>query len=201
MERPSGLPGASLLPLCRGENVPWRDAVFTEHTAHCPHQYFPRRAVFDGRYLLIWNLEGGKGRKNPFPEGDTRSRVVMDMIKQKMPGSELDQAIDRAVEPPEFELIDLQNDPAELVNLAALPEYQPLVAKMKSRIQQWQAETGDPLRIPENLRLMGQWHDELAATQEPKDERGRPPFVQLDYVKPRYEALMKQLDANNPRGQ
>jgi N-sulfoglucosamine sulfohydrolase len=197
MERPSGLPGASLLPLCRGENVPWRDAVFTEHTAHCPHQYFPRRAVFDGRYLLIWNLEGGS-RKNPFPEGDVRSKVIIDLIGQKMDGSALDQALDRAIAPPMFELIDLHNDPAELVNLADNPEYAPMVEALKKRIQGWQKETADPLRIPENLKLMSTWHDELTATEEPKDAKGRPPYVQIEYVKPRYESLMKQIDANNP---
>jgi len=189
---PGNLPGASVLPLCRGESIDWRDVVFTEHTAHCPHQYFPRRAAFDGRYLLIWNLEGGS-RKNPFPEGDVRSKVIIDLVHQKLPGSEMAAAVDRAIAPPEFELIDLQNDPAELRNLADNPEYAPLLEKLYQRIQRWQEETADPLRIPENLKLMSAWHDELAATEEPKDARGRPPFVQQDYVRPRYEELLRRL--------
>jgi N-sulfoglucosamine sulfohydrolase len=186
------LPGASVLPLCRGENPDWRDVVFTEHTAHCPHQYFPRRAAFDGRYLLIWNLEGGT-RENPFPEGDVRSKIIIDLVHQKLKGSEISGAMSRAVAPPEFELIDLQNDPAELRNLADNPEYAPVLEKLKMRIHGWQEETADPLRIPENLKLMSEWHDELAATEEPKDARGRPPFVQHDYVRPRYENLRRSL--------
>jgi N-sulfoglucosamine sulfohydrolase len=189
---PETLPGASVLPLCRGENPEWRDVVFTEHTAHCPHQYFPRRTAFDGRYLLIWNLEGGV-RENPFPEGDVHSKVVMDLVQQKLEGSDIAGAMSRAISPPEFELIDLQNDPAELRNLADNPEYAPTLERLKKGIQSWQVETSDPLRFPENLNLMSEWHDELAATWEPKDDRGRPPFVQLDYVRPRYEELVKKL--------
>jgi N-sulfoglucosamine sulfohydrolase len=192
LEIPGNLPGASVLPLCRGEQVEWRDVVFTEHTAHCPHQYFPRRTAFDGRYLLIWNLEGGS-RENPFPYGDIRSKVIFDMVQQNKEGSAIDGAMDRALEPPLFELIDLQNDPAELTNLADNPEYAPVVERLKKRIVAWQEETADPLRIPENLKMMSQWHDELAATEEPKDERGRPPFVQHDYVRPKYEKLRREL--------
>jgi N-sulfoglucosamine sulfohydrolase len=190
---PENLPGASVLPLCRGEKVEWRDVVFTEHTSHCPHQYFPRRTAFDGRYLLIWNLEGGS-RKNPFPEGDVRSRVIIDLVEQKMAGSEIAAAMARAIEPPEFELIDLQNDPDELRNLADNPEYAPTLEKLKKRIQAWQEETSDPLRIPANLKLMSDWHDKLTSTLEPEDERGRPPFIQRDYVGPRYKELMDKLE-------
>ncbi len=189
---PENLPGASVLPLCRGENPQWRDVVFTEHTSHGPHQYFPRRTAFDGRYLLIWILEGG-ARKNPFPEGDVRSRVIMELVQEKLDGSDLTGAMIRAMAPPEFELIDLQNDPAELRNLADNPEYASTLERLKKQILGWQEKTGDPLRLPENLQLMSEWHDELAATRDPKDERGHPPFVQLDYVRPRYEELVKKL--------
>jgi ribonuclease D len=120
--------------------------------------------------------------------------VIIDLVEQKMAGSEIAAAMARAIEPPEFELIDLQNDPDELRNLADNPEYAPTLEKLKKRIQAWQEETSDPLRIPANLKLMSDWHDKLTSTLEPEDERGRPPFIQRDYVGPRYKELMDKLE-------
>jgi N-sulfoglucosamine sulfohydrolase len=194
---PENLPGRSFLPLLRGEATAWRTHVFTEHTAHCPNQYFPRRAVTDGRHLLVWNLEGGK-RGNPFPMGDARSEVIMDLIAKTMPGSDLAKAIERAKNPPEFELIDIQNDPAELHNLADNPEYAPILADLKERIQHWQEETNDPLRDPATLAKVSRWHDELNALEEPKDNKGRVPALQEHFVSPRYQELLKSLNARQP---
>lgn len=49
-------PGMDLGPLLRGEQVPWREYVFTENTFHTPTLWTPARAVTDGRWKLIDNL-------------------------------------------------------------------------------------------------------------------------------------------------
>ena len=48
--------GRDLGPLLRGEQVRWRDYVFTELTFHTPDKWWPARAVSDGRWKLVRNL-------------------------------------------------------------------------------------------------------------------------------------------------
>jgi len=43
------------------------------------------------------------------------------------------------------ELYDLENDPAELTNLAAEESTKEIMAQMRRRLHQWMVETGDPL--------------------------------------------------------
>lgn len=194
---PEHLPGASILPLCQGETVPWRDVLFTQHTSHPPTTYFPRRTAFDGRHLLIWNLEAGR-RTNPYAFGDIRSHFVMDLMLAEGPDSDVGKAMARAIDPPEFELMDLKKDPAEFHNFADDPAYAEVLARLQQRLRQWQEATNDPLRIPENLRLMSEWHDNLLKVEEPHDSRGRPLYLRIDYVQPLYRALMARMDANMP---
>lgn len=53
---PQSYPGMDLGPLLRGEQVPWREYVFTESTVHRLNRWNPRRAVTDGKWKLIDNL-------------------------------------------------------------------------------------------------------------------------------------------------
>jgi len=57
---------------------------------------------------------------------------------------------------PEEELYDLQNDPNELNNLAALPEMQDTLVHLRKVLNDWIKETNDLGRIPEN-ELIAQW--------------------------------------------
>ncbi|AKJ64206.1 sulfatase [Kiritimatiella glycovorans] len=192
LRAPRTLPGRSLGPIFRGGNPRWRKYVFTEHTAHCPHQYFPRRAVCDGRFLLIWNLLGGE-RENPYPQGDRTTKIIMDLILEKQPGSDLAEAVRRTVNPPAFEMFDLAEDPGELYNVAEDPKYAGKRLELERVLREWMKNTDDPLIDPAKLKMMTDWHDELLTHEEPKDERGRPPYLQVDYVRPRYKALKKKL--------
>jgi N-sulfoglucosamine sulfohydrolase len=53
-------PGRDLGPLLRGEQVSWREYVFTELTFHTPYKWRPARAVTDGRWKLVHNLAAEK---------------------------------------------------------------------------------------------------------------------------------------------
>ena len=51
--------GRDLTPLLRGEQVAWRQFMFTEETFHTPLQWAPARAVTNGTWKLIDNLPAG----------------------------------------------------------------------------------------------------------------------------------------------
>ena len=56
-------PGMDLGPLLRGEQVPWREYVFTENTFHTPTRWTPARAVTDGKWKLIDNLAAAEAEQ------------------------------------------------------------------------------------------------------------------------------------------
>nr|WP_256381208.1 sulfatase/phosphatase domain-containing protein [Kiritimatiella glycovorans] len=102
------------------------------------------------------------------------------------------RALDRLRRPPEFELYDLEEDPGEFVNLADDPKYAGLLERMKHELRAWQEETDDPLRKPENLALMTEWHRELLADKTPV--RGhKPKYAVAELVMPEYRAMVKRL--------
>ncbi len=59
--------GKDLTPLLRGEDVAWREFMFTEETFHTPLQWAPARAITNGKWKLIDNL----------PVGDSREKIEL----------------------------------------------------------------------------------------------------------------------------
>jgi len=53
---PEGLAGRSLQPLLRGENVPWREFIFSEMNFHTPDFLRLQRSVRDARHKLLVTL-------------------------------------------------------------------------------------------------------------------------------------------------
>lgn len=152
LEVPPGLAGCSLLPLLENDaNPQWRTMIATEYTAHRVDHYYPRRAIRDGRYKLILNLESG--RKNPAvpgqykapPEGDPW-RAVMEVF----------------LNPPRYELYDVEADPYELHNLSGDPAYADTLRKMQEELHAWRQETNDPTLDLEYLKRLGAQHAKLA---------------------------------------
>ncbi len=60
---------------------------------------------------------------------------------------------------PEEELYDLQNDPYEIVNLAAStrPEHQRAKKELRAALFRWIEETNDQGRIPESPEVVEFW--------------------------------------------
>ncbi|KAH6664753.1 alkaline-phosphatase-like protein [Plectosphaerella plurivora] len=112
--------GRSVLPILnRTEPEPgsgW-DHVLGSHTFHEVTNYWPTRFMRDRRY---------KYHRNP-PPATIGRRKLADYIR-------------RAPE----ELYDLEEDADELVNLAADPAHRHILLAMRSTVEAWQEETGDP---------------------------------------------------------
>ena len=64
------------------------------------------------------------------------------------------------INPPEYQLYDLQTDRHEFVNRAEDPSLGQVKQRLMERLSLWQQETSDPLRSPEMLERLTQENDE-----------------------------------------
>ncbi len=160
---PKGLPGKSLLPLVRGEEVAWRACLAAEYHGHYPPLYFPQRTVRDDRYKLIVSLL--QDRPNPVARCYRSADVWWTNLTDRQIAA-ADEPIRRAYAtwddaPPE-ELYDLASDPHEFHNLAGDPDYAPVLKRLRAQLAAWQHETHDPLADPDKLARLTQEQDAVA---------------------------------------
>ncbi|GAA2757543.1 sulfatase/phosphatase domain-containing protein [Actinopolymorpha rutila] len=110
--------GESLRPLLRGERPDgWRDSIYYRYWEHDdnPHHVEAHYGVRTERYKLIYYYARGFG----------------------IPG-----ASDRTM-PPEWELFDLERDPAELTNVWAHPAYADVREELRAELARLQAQYAD----------------------------------------------------------
>ncbi|MGZ0656346.1 sulfatase family protein [Coraliomargarita sp. W4R72] len=136
---PSELAGFDLLPLLKGDiEVMPRDYIFGEYNSHTNQHYYPRRSVRGERFKLIRNLQ--TWRPNPLKQLADRAYSLSRSSDTTQWVKEL---YDKWVQPPEFELYDLANDPNEFTNLASNPEYAEQLKELKSALAAWRTRSGD----------------------------------------------------------
>ncbi len=130
---------------------------YTFHTSDRFDALYDRlRAVRSERYKYIKSFD------------TTISHAIPNKYRQQMPmmrelsrlykAGMLNEKQARWLRPtkPEEELYDLQNDPFELNNLAAVPEMQDTLVHLRSVLNEWIVETNDLGRIPE-MELILKW--------------------------------------------
>jgi arylsulfatase A-like enzyme len=127
---PDGTHGSSLLPLARHEVDEVRDELFAELTYHAA--YDPQRAIRTRRHKLIRHY------------GD-RLEPVLPNVDDSPSKSLLIDAGWGSHPRPRVELYDLIMDPAEMRNLADVPDFALLREELEGRLQAWMEQTGDPL--------------------------------------------------------
>jgi len=105
----------------------------------------------DARFKLIHNLRAGQAKAGIGIDGD----AALTMARSgKFPGTQIGLAFERAADPPEFELYDLQADPWEFEELAQKPEHAATLTRMKDALLAWRRDSLDPLLTPEGLAQM-----------------------------------------------
>lgn len=148
---PSTVQGESLWPWLSGSGpLPDRQYVFTEYNSHGPNlqEAFPQRAVTDGRWYYILNLDPTKPQKMPddligagawrneaypailaaadqYPE---KVKLLTDMLEGRRPAEEL---------------YDLQSDPWAMHNLAGDPEHAVMLEKLRRLVSERRERHGD----------------------------------------------------------
>ncbi|MCC9609157.1 sulfatase-like hydrolase/transferase [Blastopirellula sp. JC732] len=158
------LPGKSLLPLARNENIAWRDFLFAERTAYSADSFFPQRTLRDRQFKLILNLT--PDRTNPVADAyanHANSFFVYGTTEAEIAAAEppVRQAYETWRSPPEVELYDLKADPWEFTNLANDPKYEPVRQKLLAQLQTFRLQHDDPLLSPAALKRLAEEHDRV----------------------------------------
>ncbi len=137
---PAGLHGRSLRHTLTPDKH--REFLATEFHFHGATPFYPRRTIRDSRYKLIHNLRAGQARPTTGIDGDAAY-----LMGQKPPyaGTRVGKAFERAANPPEFELYDLQADPWEFEDLSADPAHASTLERLRAALLEWRRSTSDPL--------------------------------------------------------
>lgn len=140
--RPDDFHGRSFSSIIDQESpCDWRDAIFASHTFHEITNYYPMRVMRTKRYKFIYNIAW----KLDFSFGsDLWSCASWQAILRTGADRFGVRAVEAYLHRPRFELYDLESDPNELNNLAALPACRELVDDFAARIRAFQARTDDP---------------------------------------------------------
>jgi arylsulfatase A-like enzyme len=122
--------GKSLLPLVQGRADRLHEELFAEVNYHAAYE--PMRAVRTGRWKYIRRYDD---RSRPVlpncDDGESKSFLLRLGMADWREEAEL--------------LYDLVRDPCEMNNLAGQPEYSPVQADMKRRLDEWMHRTDDPI--------------------------------------------------------
>ena len=137
---PEGLHGRSLRHTL--EPAQHRKFLATEFHFHGSSPFYPRRTIRDARFKLIHNLRAGQAKPTTGIDGDAAYGMGQ---KPPFAGSRIGNAFERAANPPEFELYDLQADPWEFDDLAGDPAQAATLARLQAALLDWRRQTNDPL--------------------------------------------------------
>ena len=173
LEKSDAMTGSSLLPLLKNPNHRFRKYLFTEKNCDYKESYFPRRAVRDHRFKLIYTLLSD--RTNPLATSylsDLSNPVFMGGPKRKeLIGSPviIKKMYDDWERPAQIQLYDLQNDPWEYNNVSEDPRFLKEKERLFRALKQWQKDTDDPLRFPDKLKLLTIEHDTISTSSNKKN--------------------------------
>ena len=145
---PAGLPGFDLAPLLNDRPVDsWREHIFGFSTGAAPAIFHLQHSVRDSRWKLISNpIEGKENFSaraylegfNSHYAGGTRP------IELVTASEKIKEGYARFLNPPRWELYDLEKDPYEWYNLAEDPDHTATRDRMIAILEKWQRDTRDP---------------------------------------------------------
>ncbi|WP_406683612.1 sulfatase [Seonamhaeicola sp. MEBiC1930] len=152
---PTNLDGKSLMPIITKKNSKHRNHAFFLYNSN-GHEgtKYHTRAVTDGKYKLIWTLTPeniyGVRTINGFDYGHVDKiedrhvrKMYLSWVAKAGYDKEASGFVKRFKYRSEFQLFDLDEDPAELYNLAAEPRFEQKVLELKSAIENWMKQQGD----------------------------------------------------------
>lgn len=151
---PQNLAGRSLMQLFQGNTTGWRGLLFAEYTSHLRANFYPRRSIRGARYKYIVNLLPNRTGTGVNIDSD----IAYTESRQLPVNNAARIAMDTLRKPPAEELYDLEVDPNEFNNLAALPEHQDRKNSLRTKVLKWRQRTADPLLDPAVLAAMVQEH-------------------------------------------
>ncbi len=137
---PGEMQGTSLAPGLSDPSRWSRTSAFSERNWHDTDEHL--RSIRTSRYRLIHNAYIELPHGSPADVSESPTWRALYKLKQE---GRLNAAQSRLFEVPrpEIEFYDLEEDPWELVNLAAEPEYREPLQAHFAELAQWREQTGD----------------------------------------------------------
>jgi hypothetical protein len=118
---------------------------------------------------LIYSLLAGRAKP---PSAIDSDGALSAARAPRYNGTPVRAAWERFVDPPKFELSDLQTDPVEFTNLAGKPELKAVQQRLTTALLDWRKQTEDPFLQSEFLEQM--FRDGAPALRnKPSDRRAR----------------------------
>ena len=148
--------GRSLLPILdrSSEEAEW-GLVFGSHTLHEITNYWPTRFLRTRKYKYHRNMRP----ESQFPfAADLYASYSWEGLRNSAGGDGSKIMLGRRplkayLQRPAEELYDMENDPDEVNNLAADPQHRRTLVEMRTRLERWQARTGDPFLLRDGVSL------------------------------------------------
>jgi len=140
-EQPQGLDGKSFLSVLTGKENTFRDTIYASHTRDGDMNVFPQRCVRDVRYKYILNLTPESTwtthwtKVSGIPE--SHKQVWDTWVEKAKTDLHAARIVHLNEHHPQEELYDTQSDPSELTNLAARPEMEPILRRMRQHLKDW----------------------------------------------------------------
>lgn len=166
---PKNVTGKSLIPLFRKPGMNFREYLFTEKNCDEVDMYFPRRAIRDKRYKLIYSLLNNE--KNIVAvrytsAGPTSPVAGSPNLKEleNAPDS-IKKAYHDWINPAKVQLYDLEKDPFEFHDLSSNPKYAEVRKRLLNELFKWQKQTDDPLRFPDKVKMLTQENDTMKVSK------------------------------------
>lgn len=163
---PERVTGKSLIPLFRKPDMNFRKYLFTEKNCDEVDLYFPRRAIRDKKYKLIYSLLDNK--ENVGAARYTKGAITSPPLAgcptlkdlETVPDS-IKKAYHDWIYSAKAQLYDLKKDPFEFHDLSSDPKYARVKKRLLKELFKWQKRTDDPLRFPDKLRTLTQENDAI----------------------------------------
>ena len=168
LEPPAEMQGQSFVGILQDQSLPGREFVFSERNWHNCDEHI--RSVRTSRLKLIENAY------TEWPHGSA-SDITSSPAWQALYHLKQENKLTKAqrllfeVPRPRIELYDLENDPWEIDNLAADPDYRKTVMELFSVLEDWKEETGD---YPPSERRRDDNVDRITGVKFTKTIPGRP---------------------------
>ncbi len=150
LEGPSRLQGRSFAALLKQPTGPHRRYAFAEHNWHDYEAL--ERSVRTDSFLYIWNERPQLAQQGPADA--VQSPAFASLLARRDAGCLNLAQVDLFQTPrPREELYACYRDSLQLLNLAALPAYQPQLEELRGVLQQWRRATRDhtPARLTTDL--------------------------------------------------
>lgn len=140
IDPPNGFQGESFVPILENPTEEIRNAVFAEHNWHDYEAY--ERMIRTKDFLYVLNKRPNLSNGGP---ADSKTSATQQSLNQLREKGELApaQADIFMIPRPKEELFDLENDPEQILNVASLSQYQRKLVELRSRLKNWQMNTGD----------------------------------------------------------